>query len=1320
VHSRQEFAHELTLLRERAGLTVRDVAKAMGIPDSTVGGYFGGRHLPPVKPPDLLRRILAICGVKDAGAIEEWLEALGRVRRAPGKRPADAPVPYRGLASFQPEDADWFYGRQRLTDALIGHLTSQCATGGLLVAVGPSGSGKSSLLRAGMIPALRSGALEVPGSRSWLIALFTPGARPLHELATQLASLTGADAGHLAATLLSRPGLCADLCRQSAGREGNGGSADGSGDGRERDPMILVVDQFEEIFTACQDEAERKAFISALSAVARRDMGNHAGNPAEDRDDVGPAALVVLGLRADFYPHALRYPELVPALQDHQVVVGPMTEAELRSAIVEPARKARLDIEDGLVEVLLRDLAPAAGHGGTEAAHDAGAMPLLSHALLTTWERARRGKMTVADYETTGGIQGAVARTAEEVYETLTPSQQDLARRIFIRLIHVADGTADTRRRVSLDELLLSHGDAQYVLDCFVDKRLITTDAYEAQITHEALLLAWPRLRGWIDSDREGLRIHRQLTVAAEVWRDAGHDSSTLYRGGPLAAAGDWAADPSHNEDLNVLERQFLESSVEHKRAEERAAQRRTRRLQQLVAALTALVLITGLLTVFAFKQQAAATHQRDLAISRQVAIDANQLRSTDVALAMQLSLVAYQIAPTPEARASLLESYATPAVTRILGQPGVMESVAFSPNRRIIAAGGEDSTIRLWTTADRGHPVPLGHPLTGHSTTVYSVAFSPDGQILASGSGDKTIRLWDVARPDRVTLWSPPLTGPANTVYSVAFSPDGRILAAGSADDAVWLWDVTNPRHPVLLGTPLRGPANYVESVAFSPDGHLLAAGSADDTIRLWDITNPRQPIRMGGLLTGPAKTVYSVAFSPDGRILAAGSADDTVRLWNIADPRHPAPDGPPLTGPTSWVYSIAFSPDSRSLAAASADSKVWIWDMATRKVAASIPHPAPVTTVRFLGDSHTIATSAADGTARIWEIPGPLISGPTGPIFTTAFSTGSHILAVTSEDNTVRLWHVANPRQPVPLGPTMANATRSGRASGAAALSPDGGTLIVGAVDGHCQIWDVRDPARPVPLSRLPGPTGNVEGITFSADGHLLAIGSDDKTTWLWDIADPYHPVLLGKPLTGPTNYVYSPAFSPDGRILAVGGADKLVHLWDITNPRRPVPLGPLLAGSDSYVYSVAFSPSGHVLAEGGADDKVRLWDVSNLRRPSLLGQPLTGPSNYVYSVAFSPNGKTLAATVGDGSLWLWDISVADQPQLLATLTGPSGAVFVDAFDTNRDILATGGLDELVRLWNIDALQVAAYVCSVAGDRITRAEWAKYIPGLPYHAPC
>lgn len=1327
VQTRQEFARGLTRLRERAGLTVRDVAKSVDLPDSTVGGYYSGRHLPPVKPPDILRNLLRFCGVTDQAEIERWADALSRVRRAPGRRPADAPVPYRGLASFQPGDAGWFYGRKRLIEAVVGHLRDIRVPGGPLVAVGPSGSGKSSLLRAGIIPALRSGALGVPGSDAWPILLLTPGPQPIHELARKLASLAGSDAASLTEMLLARPQRCRDLAAQAANPGGDRSStraaAAGAASQAQSERLVMVVDQFEEVFTNCPDEAERQAFIDALCAAAAAQADADPGGVlAATATQIAPggsvqaAALVVIGLRADFYPHALRYPELVLPLQDRQVVVGPMSEAELRSAILEPAHKAKLDVEDGLVELLLRDLAPAAGDIDLDAAHPAGTLPLLSHALLTTWERSRRGRLTVADYQASGGIQGAVARTAEEVYEQLDTREKELARRIFLRLVHVADDTADTRRRVARSKLLAGDGDEQSVLELFIDQRLITAETDQVEIAHEALLSAWPRLREWIDADRADGHVYRQFSTAAESWQRSDREAALLYGGGRLEAVTDWAAEPGHCEQLDALERQYLRASLEHRTAQEKTARRRTRRLQALVAALTALSVVVGLVSLYAFQQQAAATNQRNLAISRQVAIDANELRRTDSALAMQLSLAAYRVAPTPEARSSLLEAYVTPSATRIIGAAGVMQAVAITDRGRVMATGGENGTIDLWSLADPSHPASLGKPLAAGAGTIFTIAFSPDGRVLASGGGGKTIRLWDVRNPARPVPYGAPLTGPGNTVYSVAFSPVGQILAAGSADDTVRLWDVTDPQRPDLLGI-LKGPQGYVQSVAFSPDGHLLAAGCAKGIVRLWNITDPRHPRQTAPPLTGATKTVFSVAFSPNGQTLAAGNADDMVQLWSVSNPARPVRDGPALAGPAGWVNSVAFSPDGRSLAAASSDSKLWVWDLSTRKVNLTLPHPGPVTAAVYLDASDTLATSAADGVARIWRIPGPVLTGPAGPVFAASFAR-HHVIAVVSEDNTARLWNVANPRQPVLLGHVISDASRSPLASGAAALDPAGNILVVGAADGNCQVWDVRDRARPVALSQLRGPTADIQYIAFSPNGLMLAVTGNNDSTWLWNLKDPGRPVLLGK-LRGLTSYGLSAAFSPNGHLIAVGGADKLAHLWDIANPRRPVQLR-ALAGAASYVNSVAFSPDGKMIASGSADNKVRIWDIGNPRQPLQIGLPLTGPTNYVYNVAFSPDGRTLAATAGDGSVWLWNVTTPDKPQTLATLTGASGAVFIDSYDLDRDILAVGGNDGVVRLWDASPSQVATYVCSVSGDRITRSEWAKYIPGLPYNPPC
>jgi WD40 repeat protein len=1322
IGTRQEFARELTLLKERAGPTVRDVARALGIPTSTIGGYFAGRHLP-LRPPGLLRKILLACGVEDEAEAEKWLAALSRVRHAPGRRPADAPVPYRGLESFQPEDAEWFFGRERLTDTLVGHLRHQYHRGGLLVVVGPSGSGKSSLLRAGLIPALQSGALGIPGSYIWPLTLLTPGARPVHELATQLASLTDDDADRLTKTLLSQPAQCAGLARRAACFEDNT-SGSGHDSGRQSQcRSVLVVDQFEEAFTACQSEPERLAFIAALCATAGGDTDDGVDACAGDGGHTEPAALVIVGLRADFYPHALRYPALVSALQSHQVLVGSMTEAELRTAITGPARRAGLDIEDGLVEILLRDLGPAAGNSETSAAYPPGALPLLSHAMLATWDRSRGGKLTVADYREIGGIHGAVASTADEVYDHLTPARQDLARQIFIRLVHVADDTADARRRVPRSELLLRHGDAQPVLDAFIDKRLITADTDDVEIAHEALLRAWPRLREWIDHDRAGVLIHRQLTTAAEVWRDSGHDASALYRGGRLAAVQDWAGQAPHADDLNVLERDFLDASIERRRADERAARNRTRRLRGFIAALAALCLVVGLLAVAAYQQKNSATYQRDLAISRQVATDASQLQGTDIALAMQLSLAAYQISPTSEALASLLNSTAGLAATRMLGPAGAeMASVAFNPGKTMLAAGSADGTVRLWDVHRQGHPSSVGPPLAVPGSAA-SLAFSPDGKILAVGSTGSAVWLWDVSTPGRPAVLDRLALKPAAIVNSVAYSPDGRTLAAASSGGQIYLWNLADPDHASALGAPLGTGTGQVSSVAFSPNEKILAAGGSNGRIRLWEFTPAGLPAKTAMFLNGPPDGVNTVAFSPDSRTLAVAGNDSNVWLWDISSGFR-ASKRPQLTGPRSWIYSVAFSPDGSTIAAGSADNNAYVWNLASGALAATLPHPAPVLSVAYGSSGNALATADADGIARIWQLPGPILNGPEGSVFTVAFSPDGDHLAVAdagaSGNGAVQLWDVTAPGQPVPLGAPL---TAAGILDGTVAYGP-GGRLAAGDGNGSVQLWNVRDAGPPVRLAApLTALNSAIQYVAFDKSGRLMAAGSTAGSIELWDTADYARTeplaVLAADAAGAGFHDVFAVVFSPDGKLLASASADGTVRLWDIADPSRPRQLGRPLIRLASAVYQVAFSPDGQILAASGADGKVRLWDVADPSDPRLLST-LSGPIGIVYDVAFSPDGHSLATANGDKTVTLWNVANPARPSSLGSLTGPSGTVFSVAFSPTGNAIAAGSQDGTTRLWLATPASAAEYVCSLAGAPITRAEWAQYIPGLPYNPPC
>ena len=394
--------------------------------------------------------------------------------------------------------------------------------------------------------------------------------------------------------------------------------------------------------------------------------------------------------------------------------------------------------------------------------------------------------------------------------------------------MHVADDLPPSRATVELGELRGWGDDAEAVLATFVDERMITVDAGTAQLTHDALLTAWPRLRSWIEGGKDGLRTRRRITEGARAWADAGRESAALWRGSQLAVARDWAADEDNRASLPTLAAEFVAASIAEDSAARRAQRRRTRRLQGIIAMLTALVLVVAVLTVYAFRQRQAAADARDAAIaasqsanSREAAIEAGQLRAQDPSLAAQLSVAAYGVAHTPQATAALLESSGEPSAARIVDSPGVVQSVSVSPDRRLLAAAGADGTLRLWNVAVPGHPSPVATLVQANGQDpLYTAAFSPDGRTLAAAGAGHVVQLWNVADPAHPVLVGQPLTGPSNTIYSVAFSPDGKTLAAASADKTVRLWDVADPAHAVPLGQPLTGPAGYVESVAFSPDG--------------------------------------------------------------------------------------------------------------------------------------------------------------------------------------------------------------------------------------------------------------------------------------------------------------------------------------------------------------------------------------------------------------------------------------------------------------------------------------------------------------------
>ncbi|MCN9243133.1 WD40 repeat domain-containing protein [Streptomyces sp. RY43-2] len=1210
--------------------------------------------------------------------------------RPPPKAPDGVPVvcPYRGLASYRQQDARWFFGRARSTDALVAQLHAAETTGGLVMLVGASGAGKSSLLSAGLVPALQRGLPGEGTGRAGEAALhLVPGSDPCAELTRhipELARLVPAEKEPTA----PEPGT-AEFDR--AVREAVTAWARRETSAAAR--PVVIVDQFEEAFTLCSDEANRRAFVQLLHAACTPAA---PGDPAPVR--------VVLGIRADFYEQCLGYPELADALQHRHMVLGPLTTTELREAVTGPAKAVGLELEPGLAESIVREV----GADGPRGAHDAGVLPLLSHALLATWQRRKAGRLTLAGYRAAGGIQGAVAATAERAWSGLDPAARTAARLLLLRLVRLGEDTQATRRRGTRRRLTTESADpakTEESLEALVRARLLTLDAETVEITHEALLHAWPRLRDWIDEDRHGHLLRQRLEEDGRAWEGSNRDTSLLYRGSRLEQARRWA----HAAGVSSLTR----SAVEFLAASVRLRRRTVWISRGAVSALVVLAVLAG-------GSASLAWRQRDDAVFEQVLAEADRVRDTDPSLSAQLDLVAHRLRPHDKgANSRLVSTVNAPLATPLLGHTGAVYLTSFSPDGRTLATASYDRTVRLWNVTDPTRPERLGKPLTAHTSWVSSAVFSPDGRILASASDDGTVRLWDVRDPGHPRPLGVPLTGGPGTVYLLAFSPDGRTLASADEDRTVRLWDLADPHRPTALRV-LTGHTAAVRSVAFSPDGTTLASGGDDDTIRLWNVADPARARRIGAVLTGHQGTVHSVAFSPDGRTLASGSTDNAVQLWSVTDPRHATPLGAPLSGHTGPVWSVAFSPDGTMLAAGSADSTASLWNVSDPAYPSQVGEPlagssGEMYAVSFSPDGQTLATGSGDNKVRLWSIPTADMTGGIG-----AFRPDGRVLATAARDEKVRLWNVAAPRRPVLLGRPFVPG--EGEVARSLTFSPDGRTLAMLAGSSAVQLWNVGDPARPVPYgppvalrTRFAGPGA----LAFGPDGRTLATAYDDHTLQLWDVGDPSRPHRLGAPLTGHKGYVNALAFSPDGRTLASGSADATVRLWKVSDPRRATRLGAPLTGHLGPVNVLAFGPDGHTLASGSDDDTVRLWSVTgSTTRPAAR---LKGHTEAVVSLTFSEDGRTLASGGDDNTVRLWNVTAPDAAAPIGQSMSPNARTgnFL-SFSPNSHMLGVSSGADTVRLWDLDVDEAIRRVCSTTRGVLTPEKWHEYLPRLSYAPPC
>ncbi|TXS08806.1 MULTISPECIES: hypothetical protein [Streptomyces] len=1242
----------------------------------------------------------------------------------PGQGFDQVPCPYPGLVPFDAQHKQWFYGRDRMVHLVCERMDARMREGGPLMLIGPSGAGKSSLLAAGVLPALGDGRLPVAGSSNWPRLLLTPTASPPLALATA-AGLDAETAARTASAWQADPAHClAELRRiTGVGDPTPAGESPATG-------LVVVVDQFEEIFTAC-GEADRQWLIDVLERLARPTGG----------------AVVVLGIRADFYAECTAHPQLRAALRAGPVLLDPMTESELKDAIRRPAGSVGLDVEEGLVEVLLTELGTV---GGPLGASTTGRLPLLAHALRATWQQRHGHTLTVDGYRVTGGIQGAIAMTANRLYDTLPPPCQEAARWVFLRLVIVGRDADDTRRRVRSEELLRDAPDreaAAKVLHDFTEGRLLTLDQDTVVMTHEVLIRAWPRLRDWIGHDRTGNLVRQDLEDAAALWKDAGREAAVLYRGNRLETSLAWAE--TRGSELSGVARAFLSAALHH--------QRRGQRLRRAaVATITALAVAASLAAMFAFRQEAnardAATdalQSRDQAINAAVTSASGQLGPTDPSLSAQLALAAYRMDPTSDAASRLITTQNTPLATRLPGPRGAVYTVAYSPDGHMLAAGNvHQNLVRLWDVSDPGRPVALGQPVpVDHSVnSILSLEFSPDGQVLAvgghtshngnAGSGG-FVDLWSLTSPSHPVLLgrpeSPVIQGfdAATSVESLAFSPDGRTLAAGWHAGLVSLWNVARPDDvkPARAPLNLRCPDVFSHRVAFSPDGKTLAAACADDagTISLWNTTDPDKPVRGRSLKTGDR--VSSMTFSPDGRTLAAGSTDNDVHLWKVADPDHPTPLGKPLTGSAQAVMSVAFSPDGHTLAAGSADHTIRLWNVTHPGAIGPLGRPLTgpgnaVTDVVFSPDSRTLAAGNSDGKVDLWSLPPTRVIGAGGNVASVAFSPDGHTLAAGNQNRTVSLWNTVDPGNPVPRGDPL---TGPKDAVDSVAFSPDGHTLAAGDSDGKVHLWNTTDPNHPVPFPEtLSGANGLIFSLAFSPDGDTLAAAGDDKTFGsiaLWDVSDPAKPFTRTGISNSETKSVFSLVYSPDGTMLAAGGdgSNHKVGLWSTTDPG--VRIGRPIDQPITTSTWVAFSPDGRTLATGNSRGIVTLWNATDPNHLTRRGSPLTVPGGSLWSVAFSPDGHTLAAAghTDNGTIHLWNVTDPDHPTTIGRpLTVDTGFVAVLAFSPDGHTLAATTDDGVATLWDLKVESAIDRICAASSGTLSRQQWNRYVPELPYDPPC
>ncbi|WP_052288432.1 nSTAND1 domain-containing NTPase [Leptolyngbya iicbica] len=1209
--------------------------------------------------------------------------------------------PFPGLRPFELDEEHLFFGREGQSDELINRLHRTRFLG----VVGTSGSGKSSLVRAGLLPSLYSGFL--PGaSSSWRIAVLRPGSAPIHNLAAALN-----DSEVLGAATTNDEAIIRLALMESTLRRGSLGLVEVAQQARlaADESLLIVVDQFEELFRfkaqaeaagkSLEAEDEAAAFVKLLLAAV-----NQRAVPI----------FVVLTMRSDFLGDCAQFRDLPETLNDSQYLIPRLTREQLRRAIEGPVAVGGATITPRLVNKLLNDT----GDNPDQ-------LPILQHALMRTWDywedqRTPDAPLDLEHYEAIGGMAQALSRHADQIYEGFTDDQCEglktdrsraIAEVLFKCLTDRGADNREIRRPTQLGEICAVANaeltEVVEVIDAFRGPRrsfLMPPPSVPLHagsvidISHESLMRNWQRLKGWVEQEVQSANIYRRLAETASM-----HEQSQAgyLRDPELTIALNWEAKTQPTQAwadryaTNFEEAMaFLAASADAQEREaterERTRRREINRLRGFLAIFAGLSVLAGSTAVYAFYQQQEAQiqaqiaeergreakHQEGVADRRRQEAEwqqqeaerqrreAERLRA-EAEVAKEDALEQQQEAET--ARLAEAEQRQQAQAARRRAEAGEAEA------QQQAEIAKQQTAIAIRET-QRAEKQALNANIQTGALTVENLMASKL-HIPALLSGLELGLLISTIEADLISRIDSPISSSTrlqavsvlresyhhkdlerNTflhpdgLRSVSFAPDGQTIASASFS-RVKLWDRSGRELQTLVGH-----SDRILSVSFAPDGQTLVSASTDGTVKLWDVSSGREL----QTLAGHSDWVWSVSFAPDGQTIVSASNDGTVKLWDVSSGR----ELQTLEGHNDLVLSVSFAPDGQTIASSS-DGTVKLWDVSSgRELQTLEGHNDWVRSVSFAPDGQTIASASADGTVKLWDVSSgrelQTLEGHNDLVLSVSFAPDGQTIA-SSGNGTVKLWDVRSGRE-------LQTLEGHNDWVWSVSFAPDGQTIASASEDNTMKLWDVSSSRE---LQTLEGHNDWVRSVSFAPDGQTIASASDDGTVKLWSMSGRELQTMAGH-----SGYVLSVSFAPDGQTIASASEDNTMKLWDVSSGRELQ----TLEGHNDWVWSVSFAPNGQTLASGSEDGTAKLWDVSSGREL----QTLAGHSGYVLSVSFTPDGQTLASASTSGTVKLWDVNSGRE---LQTLVGHTDWVRSVSFAPNGQILASASDDGTVKLWDVNS---------------------------------